>query len=221
MSGTSGGWPSSHRALLDGHPLCLPVGPAPEERKAASWITGCSLSPEQFPLPTHTGYLFSTFVFQVPKGPTSFTRLIGSRAMPPSTIGTVPCLVTQSCPTLCDPLDCSPPGSFVHGTTPRLEYWSGLPCPPPGDLLNPGIEPRSPSLQADSLPSELSGKPINTGVGTQRGSSPGDPPNPGMEPGSPALQADSLPAELPGKPRHLFRSFVAWCGWSPVVFSTR
>ena len=30
----------------------------------------------------------------------------------------------------------------------RQEYWSGLPCPPPGDLLNPGIEPRSPTLQA-------------------------------------------------------------------------
>ena len=39
------------------------------------------------------------------------------------------------------------------------KYWSGLPCPPPGDLLNPGIEPRSPTLQADSLPSEPPGKP--------------------------------------------------------------
>jgi len=37
----------------------------------------------------------------------------------------------------------------------REEYWSGLPCPSPGDLPNPGIEPRSPALQADSLPSEL------------------------------------------------------------------
>ena len=36
---------------------------------------------------------------------------------------------------------------------------SGLPCPPPGDLPNPGIEPRSPVLQADSLPTEPSGKP--------------------------------------------------------------
>jgi len=36
----------------------------------------------------------------------------------------------------------------------RQEYCSGLPCPPPGDLPNPGIEPRSPSLQADSLPSQ-------------------------------------------------------------------
>ena len=36
----------------------------------------------------------------------------------------------------------------------RQEYWSGLPCPPPGDLANPGIEPVSPALQAGSLPSE-------------------------------------------------------------------
>jgi len=37
----------------------------------------------------------------------------------------------------------------------RQEYWSGLPCPFPGDLPDPGIKPTSPSLQADSLPSEL------------------------------------------------------------------
>ena len=36
----------------------------------------------------------------------------------------------------------------------RQEYWSGLPCPPPGDLPYPGIEPGSPTLHADSLPSE-------------------------------------------------------------------
>jgi len=36
----------------------------------------------------------------------------------------------------------------------RQEYWSGLPCPPPRDLPNPGIKFRSPALQADSLPSE-------------------------------------------------------------------
>jgi len=41
----------------------------------------------------------------------------------------------------------------------RQEYWSVLPCPPPGDLPNPGIEPRSPALQADSLPAELPRKP--------------------------------------------------------------
>ena len=37
----------------------------------------------------------------------------------------------------------------------RQEYWNGLPCPSPGDLPNPGIKPRSPALQADSLPSLL------------------------------------------------------------------
>ena len=41
----------------------------------------------------------------------------------------------------------------------RQEYWSGLPYPPPGDLPNPGIEPGSPALQADSLPSEAPGTP--------------------------------------------------------------
>ena len=42
----------------------------------------------------------------------------------------------------------------------RQEYWSGLPFPSPGDLPNPGIEPRSPALQADALPSEPPGNYI-------------------------------------------------------------
>ena len=48
----------------------------------------------------------------------------------------------------------------------RQEYWSGLPRPPPGDIPNPGIEPRSPALQVDSLPSEPPGKLKNTRVGS-------------------------------------------------------
>ena len=44
-----------------------------------------------------------------------------------------------------------------------LDNWSG-PFPSPGDLPNPGIEPRSPTLQVDSLPSKPPGKPKNTGV---------------------------------------------------------
>ena len=48
----------------------------------------------------------------------------------------------------------------------RPEYWSGEPFPSPGDLPNPGIEPRSPTLQADSLPAQPQGKPKNTGVGS-------------------------------------------------------
>ena len=64
----------------------------------------------------------------------------------------------QSCPTLCDLMDCSPSGSSVHGFS-RQEYWSGSPFPSPGDLPDPGIKPMSPALQADSLPSEPPGKP--------------------------------------------------------------
>ena len=79
----------------------------------------------------------------------------------------------------------------------QQEYWSGLPCCPPGDLLKPGIQPRSPTLQANSLLSEPPGKPTNTGVGSLSRLQ-GDLPDPGIEPGSPALQADSLLAELPG-----------------------
>ena len=60
-------------------------------------------------------------------------------------------LVTQSCPTLYDPVDCSPSGSSVHGDSPGKEYWSVLPCLPPEDLCNPGIKPRSPTFQVDSL----------------------------------------------------------------------
>ena len=48
----------------------------------------------------------------------------------------------------------------------RPEHWSGQPFPSPADLPNPGIEPRSPTLQADSLPAEPQGKPKNTGVGS-------------------------------------------------------
>ena len=103
--------------------------------------------------------------------------------------------VTQSSPTLCDPMDC-----IVHGilqarilewvafpfskessqprdqtqvshiasrfftcqaTREAQEYWSRQPVPSPADLPNPGIEPGSPALQANSLPTELLGKPLH------------------------------------------------------------
>ena len=70
----------------------------------------------------------------------------------------------------CDPVDCSRRAPLSMGFS-RQEYWSGLPCPPPGDLPNPGTEPRSPGLQADSLPSEPPGKPKNPGVGGLSGGS--------------------------------------------------
>ena len=66
--------------------------------------------------------------------------------------------VTQSCPTLCDPVGCSLPGSSVHGILQaRILEWVAIPSP--GDLPNPGIKPGSPTLKADSLLSEPPGKP--------------------------------------------------------------
>ena len=62
------------------------------------------------------------------------------------------CLVTQSYSTLCDPMDCSPPGSSVHGDPPGKNPGSGFPCPLPGALHNPGIKLMSSALQVDSLP---------------------------------------------------------------------
>ena len=79
------------------------------------------------------------------------------------------------------------------------EYWSGLPCPPPGGLLNSGVEPRSPTLQADPLLTEQPGQPKNTEVGSLSLLL-GNLPDPGNELGSPAFQVDSLPNEVPGKP---------------------
>ena len=67
-------------------------------------------------------------------------------------------LISQSCLTLCDPTDYSPPGFSDH-EFPGQEYWSVLPFPSPGDLPNPGIKSEYPALQADSLPSEPPGKP--------------------------------------------------------------
>ena len=72
--------------------------------------------------------------------------------------------VAQSCLTLCDPMDCSPPG-YREPTRlfcpffSRQEYWSGLLFPSTGDLSDPGIELWSPALQGDSFPSEPPGKP--------------------------------------------------------------
>ena len=86
-------------------------------------------------------------------------------------------------------MDYSPPGSSVHRDSPGKS--TGVGCPPPGDLPNPGIEPMYPTLQVNTLLSEPLEKPKN---------SPGDLQDQEIKPGSLALQVDSLPAELPGKP---------------------
>ena len=66
-------------------------------------------------------------------------------------------LVAQLCPTLVAPWTAAHQAPVSMGFS-RQEDWSGLPFPSPGDLPNPGMEPGSPELQADSLPSEPPGK---------------------------------------------------------------
>ena len=74
--------------------------------------------------------------------------------------GEVKVKIAQSCPTLCKPMDYT-----VHWILQaRILEWVAFLSP--GDLPNPGIEPRSPVLQADSLPAEPQGKPKNIGVGS-------------------------------------------------------
>ena len=81
----------------------------------------------------------------------------------------------------------------------RPEYWSGQPFSSPGNLPNPGIKPRSPTLRWILYQFSHKGSPRvleQVVFPSCSGSS-----NPGIELGSPALQTDSLPTELSGKPR--------------------
>ena len=72
--------------------------------------------------------------------------------------------LSQVCSTLCEPVDDSPPGSSATGIFQARISECDLPSS--RDLPNPGIKPRSPKLQVDSLLSEPPGKPMNTGVGS-------------------------------------------------------
>ena len=65
----------------------------------------------------------------------------------------------QSCPTLCDPVNCSPPGSSVHGIFQARIQGRRCAFPSPGDLPDSKIKPGPPVSQADALPSEPPGKP--------------------------------------------------------------
>ena len=105
----------------------------------------------------------------------------------------------------------------------RQEYYSGLPCPPPGDLPNPGIKLRPPALEIDYLLSELPEKSKNTGLGSLSLLQ-GNLPDPEIKLGSPALQVGSLPTELPGKylPFLIFRiqiHLLYWLHYHPSICS--
>ena len=79
--------------------------------------------------------------------------------MSPSSAYTVKMLVTQLCPTLCDPKDCSPPACSVHGILQaRILEWVAIPFSV--DISAPRTKPRSPALRADSLSYEPTWKPL-------------------------------------------------------------
>ena len=68
------------------------------------------------------------------------------------------CLITKSCPTLCDHMDCGSLGSLSM-RFPRQKYWSGLTLPSSGNLPGPGIKPTSPALAGRFFTTEPPGKP--------------------------------------------------------------
>ena len=98
--------------------------------------------------------------------------------------------VTQSCPTLCDPMDQSPPGSSVHGDAPGKNTGEAFPF---------SKESSQPRNQTQVFPAEPQGKPKESWSG-QPFSSLAYLPDPGIELGPPALQAGSIPTESSGKP---------------------
>ena len=131
------------------------------------------------PCPLHWGLilLFSLFIFNW--GVIALQSCVGFYHLPTWTFGRYTC-VFSFLNLLFTPVLCAQSLSRVQlFVTPwttahqaplsmgfsRQEYWRGLPCPPPGDLPHPGIKPRSPALQANSLPSEPPGKPKNTRMG--------------------------------------------------------
>ena len=78
---------------------------------------------EKFMDPVLTSFMMQRWIPSIQEGDFGFAVL---------------CFVTQSCLTLCNPIDCSLPGSSAHGDSPGKKAWCGLPCPPPGHLPNPG-----------------------------------------------------------------------------------
>ena len=108
------------------------------------------------------------------------------------------CLVTQSCLTLCDPMDWSPPGSYVPGDSPGKNTRVGCQALLQGIFLTQRLNPGLPHCRQILYQlSHQGSRRILEWVAYPFSS---DFPNLGIKPGSPALQVDSLPAELPGKP---------------------
>ena len=96
------------------------------------------------------------------------------------------CLGAQSCPTLCDPWTVAHQAPLSMEVS-RQEYWSGLPCPPPGVVPSPGMEPGSVSWIPSGCFTIWATKEAHEHWNGQPIPSPGDLSNPGIQPGSPAL----------------------------------
>ena len=136
---SSSPWPFSHPFLVSS---VSPLGPQTLPPFLMSQALGTTLST------TLSRSLARLCIPVAPtRGPTACFDLLWAR------------LVAQSCLTLCDPwtVACQAPLSIEFS---RQECSSGLPCPTLGVLPSPGIKPRSPTLQADSFPSEPPGKPL-------------------------------------------------------------
>ena len=103
-------------------------------------------------------YIFFLAFVRWEEMPGHFCILMKSESFVPSLKYVCVCLVTQSCPTLCNPLDCSPPGSSVNGILQaRILQWVAISFSTGSS--QPRDHTRSPTLQADSLQSEPPGKP--------------------------------------------------------------
>ena len=95
-------------------------------------------------------------LFLLPREPSSQCFVLLTSFQPLVVVGG---LVAKSCLTLVIPWTVARQAPLSLGFS-RREYWSGLPFPSPEDLPHPGIEPGSPAVQADSSPSEPTGKPL-------------------------------------------------------------
>ena len=110
------------------------------------------------------------------------------------------CLVPHSCPTFCDPTECSLPGSSVHGDSPGKNAGVGCHALLQGIFPTQGSNPGLPHCRQILYQLSHKGSPRILDVWPIL--SPVDLPNPVIKPGSPALQVDSLPAEPQGKPKN-------------------
>ena len=146
-----------HESAMDLHVFPIPIPPPTSLSNWSFWV-----------FPVHQAWALVSCIqpgwmlsFKPAFSLSSFTFIIRSFFSSSLLPATCVCmLVAQSCPPLCDLMDCSLPGSFVHGILQaRILEWVAIPFSRGSDLPDPGIEFGPPTLQADSLPSEPPGKP--------------------------------------------------------------